>query len=85
MRSILCLLLMNFLPRCSIAIMLFTDAPIDAPWDTIVQSYMDTMGWPREQAEEYVDALAGIGMWKPCDREEKYQNAAPPPLSCPLW
>lgn len=85
MRSILCLLLMNFLPRCSIVIMLFTDAPINARWDVIVQSYMDTMGWSRERAEEYVDALAGIGMWKPCDREEKYKNAAPPPLSCPLW
>nr|DAJ97440.1 MAG TPA: hypothetical protein [Caudoviricetes sp.]DAK18733.1 MAG TPA: hypothetical protein [Caudoviricetes sp.] len=76
---------MNFLPRCSIVIMLFTDVPIDARWDVIVQSYMDTMGWSRERAEEYVDALAGIGMWKPCDREEKYKNAAPPPLSCPLW
>ena len=65
--------------------MLFTDAPIDAPWDTIVQSYMDTMGWPRERAEEYVDALAGIGMWKPCDRKEKYKDATPPPPSCPLW
>ena len=85
MRSILCLLLMNFLPRCSIVIMLFTDVPIDARWDVIVQSYMDTMGWSRERAEEYVDALAGIGIWKPCDREEKYKNATPPPLSCPLW
>ena len=65
--------------------MLFTDAPIDARWDVIVQSYMDTMGWSRERAEEYGDALAGIGMWKPCDREEKYKNATPPPLSCPLW
>ena len=65
--------------------MLFTDAPINARWDVIVQSYMDTMGWSRERAEEYVDALAGIGMWKPCDREGKYKNATPPPLSCPLW
>ena len=54
--------------------MLFTDVPIDARWDVIVQSYMDTMGWSRERAEEYVDALAGIGMWKPCDREEKYKT-----------
>lgn len=51
--------------------MLFTDAPIDAPWDVIVQSYMDVMGWSREHAEEYVDVLAGIGMWEPCDRKEK--------------
>ena len=75
----------EFLASCNIIAMLFTDVPIDSPWDVIVQSYMDAMGWPRERAEEYVDVLAGIRMWKPCDREEKYKNATPPPLSCPLW
>ena len=59
--------------------MLFTDAPIDSPWDVIVQSYMDAMGWPRERTEEYVDVLAGIRMWEPCDRKEK----SPPDF--PLW
>jgi len=85
LRGISCLLLMYFSSKCSIVIMLFTDAPIDAPWDVIVQSYMDVMGWSREYAEEYVDVLAGIGMWEPCDRKEKYKDATPPPPSCPLW
>lgn len=65
--------------------MLFTDVPIDAPWDVIVQSYMDAMGWSRERAEEYVDALAGIRMWEPCARKEKYKDAVLPPPDFPLW
>jgi len=69
--GILSRLLMNFLASCNIISMLFTDVPIDAPWDVIVQSYMDAMGWSRERAEEYVDALAGIRMWEPYAQKQR--------------
>ena len=64
--------------------MLFTDVPIDATWDEIVDSYVDAMGWTRERAEEYVDMYAQFGLWKPSDRMGEYKDAGIP-AEMELW
>lgn len=51
---------------------------LDATWEEHVQAFMDECPMPREDAEVYADALAGMSLIRPSDRMHLYKDARLP-------